>query len=169
MPRSPEIKEKRASTFGSYRGGSGGESRRTKHRVVGCEDIAGHGSYLLGVNPKHKNKFLIKGKLDLDRQDFALTRVSAEPAINPSWWTVRNEIEQTYAKTGDFWLPSRNTTVTKVRLFGRAFLTIDYGEYRLIETTPPPASVRDSVIPLPNAIAGARVISQSLFAAQQEK
>ena len=49
------------------------------------------------MNPKHKNKFLIKGKLDLDRQDFALTRVSAEPAINPSWWTVRNEIEQTYA------------------------------------------------------------------------
>lgn len=138
-------------------------------RLLGCENVAGHGSYLLGVIPRHKNKFLMKGTIDLNRQDFALTRITAEPAVNPSWWTVRNEIEQTYAKTGDFWLPSRNTTVTKVRLFGQAFLTIDYGEYRLIETTPPPAPVRDSVIPLPNAITGARLIPQSLFPVRQEK
>ena len=138
-------------------------------RLLGCENIAGHGTYLLGVIPRHKNKFLMKGTIDLDREDFALTRISAEPAVNPSWWTVRNEIEQTYAKTGDFWLPFRNTTVTKVRLLGQAFLTIDYGEYRLIEATPSPGSVHDSAIPLPNAITGARLIPQSLFAAQQGK
>lgn len=111
-------------------------------RLLGCEEVAGRTSYLLRVTPKHKNKFLVKGEVDVDADDFALTRVTAEPAVNPSWWTLRNDIEQTYAKTGDFWLPCRNTTVTKVRLLGQAFLTIDYGEYRLLEADSPQESVR---------------------------
>lgn len=136
-------------------------------RLLGCEEVAGRTSYVLRVTPKHKNKFVIKGKIDLDAGDFALTRVTAEPAVNPSWWTVRNDIEQTYAKTGDFWLPSRNETVTKVRLLGKAFLTIDYGEYRLIEAAPSQESVRDPK-PIPrNTLDGrAGLLPRSLSAVQ---
>jgi hypothetical protein len=119
-------------------------------RLLGCEEVAGRRSYVLRVNPRHKNKFLVKGTIDVDSEDFALTRIAVEPAVNPSWWTVSNEIEQTYAKTGAFWLPSRNTTTTKVRLLGQALLTIDYGEYQLLEAAHPPASGGGSPAPPQN-------------------
>lgn len=101
-------------------------------RLLGCEQVDGRGSYVLEAMPRHVHKFLIKGRIYVDDQDFAVIRVRAEPAKNPSWWTVRNEIEQTYIKVGEFWLPDRITTNTTVRFLGRAFLTIDYGEYRLM-------------------------------------
>ncbi len=106
--------------------------RNYAFRLLGCEQVDGRGSYVLEAMPRHLNKFLIKGRIYVDDQDFAVIRVRAEPAKSPSWWTVRNEIEQTYIKVGDFWLPARITTNTAVRLLGRAFLTIDYGEYRLM-------------------------------------
>jgi hypothetical protein len=39
-------------------------------------------------------------------------------------------IWQTFAKTGDFWLPDRNRSETKVRIGGTAVFMIDYGTYR---------------------------------------
>jgi hypothetical protein len=122
----PENRQKTAWTPANY-----------AFRLLGCEEVAGRMSYVLGVNPRHESKFLVRGKIDVDRQDFALIRLTAEPATNPSWWTVRNEIEQTYAKTQGFWLPFRNTTLTKVRFLGHTQLTIDYGEYRLIPKADP--------------------------------
>lgn len=104
-------------------------------RLAGCEEVSERTAYVLEATPRHINKFLVRGRIYVDDQDFAVIRVMAEPANNPSWWTIRNEIEQTYAKIGDFWLPARNTTLTRVRLLGRASLTIDYGQYELMSAS----------------------------------
>jgi hypothetical protein len=69
----------------------------------------------------------------VDGQDFAIARIEGEPARNPSWWTKRNDIEHSYQKVGDFWLPARNETTTHVRISGRALLTIEYKDYELSE------------------------------------
>jgi hypothetical protein len=36
-------------------------------------------------------------------------------------------------KVGDFWLPARNESVSYIRLGGRATLTIEYKDYRVID------------------------------------
>ena len=67
----------------------------------------------------------------MDAADFALAKVEAEPAKNPSFWISRTRIQFTNAKRGDFWLPEKNRSETKVRIGGTAVLTIDYGVYQI--------------------------------------
>ncbi len=47
-------------------------------------------------------------------------------------------------RQGDFWLPERNQSESKVRIGGNAILTIEYGTYRL-----DPASLAASPVPQP--------------------
>jgi len=90
--------------------------------------------YVLEAKPKAKNKFLFKGKAWVDARDFAVARIEAEPAKNPSWWTKKNDITYTYQKLGDFWLPAHTESITEVRIFGHTVLDIEYKDYHLIET-----------------------------------
>jgi hypothetical protein len=101
-----------------------------RFRLVGSENVGGRPAYVLEVEPISPSKFLIRGKIWVDAEDFALMKVEAEPAKNPSFWIARTRILQTYAKTGEFWLPERNRSESKVRIGGTAVFTIDYGTYR---------------------------------------
>jgi len=91
-------------------------------------------SYVLAVRPKASNKFLYRGTIWVDATDFAVWRIEAEPAKNPSFWTKKSEILQTYIKSGHFWMPSNNHTITIVRFGGKAVLNIDYEGYELKES-----------------------------------
>jgi hypothetical protein len=90
--------------------------------------------YVLEAKPRTKNKFLIRGRIWVDAKDFAITRVEGEPAVNPSWWTVKTDFKRNYQKIGNFWLPESNESETKVRILGSAVLTINYGEYQINQT-----------------------------------
>ncbi len=87
--------------------------------------------YVMQVEPKRKNKFLIRGLVWVDAEDFAVTRIEAEPAKNPSFWISKTEIKHRYDKVGEFWLPVQNVSRTKVRLGGTATLTIEYDDYNV--------------------------------------
>jgi hypothetical protein len=87
--------------------------------------------YVLIVEPKTKDKFLYRGRIWVDAEDFAVVRLEAEPAKNPSFWTKSNEIEQVYMKVNDFWLPASNHSITAIRLGGNAELTIQYNNYQI--------------------------------------
>lgn len=86
--------------------------------------------YIFGVEPKVKNKLLYRGKIWIDAQDYAVVRVEAQPAENPSFWIKSTDIHHVYAKNGEFWLPQTNRSESKTRLGGTALLTIDYGVYQ---------------------------------------
>jgi hypothetical protein len=88
-------------------------------------------SYVLGVEPKVTNKFLFRGRIWVDDKDFAVCRIEAEPAKNPSFWIKKTEIHHSFEKVGDFWLPAENLSVSHVRLNGLATLTIKYGDYEI--------------------------------------
>jgi hypothetical protein len=90
------------------------------------------GTYVLGLTPKLKNKFLYRGKIWVDGKDFAVIRIEAEPAKNPSFWIKKSQIQHSYTKIGDFWLPSENHTTSSVRLGGRAVLIIQYTDYTVV-------------------------------------
>jgi outer membrane lipoprotein-sorting protein len=87
--------------------------------------------YVLDAQPRSKNKFLFRGHIWVNAKDFAITRVEGEPAVNPSWWTLRTDFKRSYQKVGDFWLPESNESETKVRMFGTAVLTISYRDYQI--------------------------------------
>jgi len=111
--------------------------------------LVGHGSmptgpcYILGVEPLTKNKLLYRGRIWVDAEDFAVVRIEAAPAKNPSFWTKETKIVQVYGKVGEFWLPLSNRSSSTIRLGGAAYLTIDYHNYQVMVATPPikPTSV----------------------------
>jgi hypothetical protein len=104
--------------------------------LLGYEGSAANGAYLLSVQPKTDHKFLYRGRIWVDSSDFAVTRIEAEPAVNPSFWTKQNQIHYTYIKVGDFWLPRENYTVSNIRFGGHAVLSIQYQDYRITDARP---------------------------------
>ncbi len=88
-------------------------------------------NYVLSVEPKVATKFLYRGRVWVDNKDFAICRIEAEPAKNPSFWIRKTEIRHTYEKIGEFWLPVENQSVSQLRLDGRATLTIKYMDYQI--------------------------------------
>src|SRR6201987_2386405 len=96
--------------------------------------IGGNEFYVLQTRPLTKSKFLFQGRIWVDAKDFAIAQVEGEPAVNPSWWTVKTDFTRSYQRIGSFWLPESNESETKVRIFGSAVLTIKYGEYQIIQS-----------------------------------
>lgn len=100
--------------------------------LIGTEVVDGRNCFVLRVIPKKKSKFLYDGKIWVDARDFAVTRISAKPAKNPSFWISSVEVEHRYAKHGDMWLPETNRSRSKIRFGGSAVLAIDYRDYQLL-------------------------------------
>lgn len=86
-------------------------------------------NYVLNVEPNQESKYLYRGRIWVDGHDFAVTRIEAAPAKNPSFWITKSEIHHTYEKVGNFYLPRQNKTITNTRLGGVATLTIEYLSY----------------------------------------
>jgi len=92
--------------------------------------------YVLEVIPKNNNKFLYRGRIWIDAKDFAVSRIEAEPAKNPSLWVKKTEVRHRYEKVDDFWLPAQNSTDSMIRMGGHALLSIEYRDYRITEAGP---------------------------------
>src|ERR1700733_723664 len=88
-------------------------------------------NYVLTVEPKVATKFVYRGRVWVDDTDFAVCRIEAEPAKNPSFWIRKTAVHHTYEKVGEFWLPLENRSVSDLRLDGRATLTIKYTDYKI--------------------------------------
>jgi hypothetical protein len=97
--------------------------------LLGTQETGDGCPYVLGVQPKVPTKFLFRGRIWVDAKDFAVCRIDAEPAKNPSFWIKKTEIHHSFVKLGDFWLPAENRSTSDIRLNGRATLTIKYEDY----------------------------------------
>lgn len=99
--------------------------------LVGYESTPFGSMYVLIVEPKTKDKFLYRGRIWVDAEDFAVVRLEAQPWKSPSFWIKNSEVVQVYMKVTDFWLPARNDSIAAIRLGGRAELTIQYNNYQI--------------------------------------
>ncbi|MFZ2023839.1 MAG: hypothetical protein WBA18_00505 [Terracidiphilus sp.] len=97
--------------------------------LVGNTNENGRPLFILQVEPKVSRGLLYRGKIWVDATDYAVVRIEAQPAENPSFWIRSTKIHHVYSKVGDFWLPQRNVSESKIRFGGAATLTIDYGGY----------------------------------------
>jgi outer membrane lipoprotein-sorting protein len=115
-------------------------SRNYDFTLAAYEDSPDSPQYVLNVIPKSENKYLYRGKIWVDARDFAVTRIEAEPAKNPSFWIKKSSINHKYQKIDNFWLPAQNKTESQIRIGGTALLTIEYTAYKLTATAPLQAS-----------------------------
>jgi hypothetical protein len=100
-------------------------------KFVQSETIPSGPAYVLSVEPRNDNKLLYRGKIWVDAKDFAVARIEAAPAKNPSFWTRESRIVQVYSKVDDFWLPLSNRSTSSIRMGGHAMLSIDYHDYKI--------------------------------------
>lgn len=87
--------------------------------------------YLLEVKPRREDKYLYDGSICVDSADYAVARIDAKPAKNPSFWISRAQISSHNHKIGDFWFPASTRSTSHVRLGGNAELNIDYADYQI--------------------------------------
>jgi hypothetical protein len=97
--------------------------------LLGVEVPQGRAAYVLKITPKVPNKFSMRGKIWVDSEDFAIVRVEAVPAQNPSALIRNTHVVQQYQKLGRIWLPLFNHSETDSFVFGRTEVTIDSSNY----------------------------------------
>jgi hypothetical protein len=117
--------------------------RNYNFQLLGSETVDGRPSYVLQVDPLTANPLLYRGKIWVDAADFAVSKLEVQPAQNPSVWISQTVIHHKNSRVGGFWLPEENQSVTKVRIGGKAVMTIHYGPYQ-IPLTQSPQSAGDA-------------------------
>ena len=99
-------------------------------QLVSTDELDGRNVYAIDVSPKRKEKYLIRGRIWVDAEDYALVRADGNPAKNPSFWTRSVHFTHTYQKSGMFWFPSTTDSLTEARIFGATALKIEYFDYK---------------------------------------
>jgi outer membrane lipoprotein-sorting protein len=101
--------------------------------LEGASSDRGRRAYLFAISPKALNKFSIRGRVWVDAEDFAITRIEGQPAKNPSFWVRTTNFVHTYQKFGTFWLPISDVSQTDVVIFGHTTVEIRYTDYAINE------------------------------------
>ena len=101
-------------------------------KLVGEETLEGEPAWVLEVAPKDESRFNYKGKVWVSKQDYAVMRIVGSPAKNPNFLMGNSKFDYRYARSGSFWLPERNDTVSHLRIGGEIKLTVDYGQYQIV-------------------------------------
>jgi hypothetical protein len=120
-----------AAARGSERTDSSIAPANYRFEGLGAGEVGGRPGYVVQAIPLRKNKYLFEGQIWIDGAEFAIARIAARPASNPSFWIRHVEFVRTYSKVGSVWLPSRDKTVADIRIHGRKVLTIDHHDYVL--------------------------------------
>jgi len=100
-------------------------------RLVGADSDRGRTAYVFDISPRVQNKFMVKGRVFIDAEDFAISRVEGSPAKIPSIWIRSTRFVHTYAKFGPFWLAVSNVSETDAVMFGHTTVEIQYSNYRI--------------------------------------
>jgi len=86
-------------------------------------------AYIFAVAPRSPNPYLLRGKIWINDQDFAVERIEGEPVRRHSVFVRQTRFVHEFARFGEFWFPVRHHSETDLRLFGRAVLDIRYFDY----------------------------------------
>jgi len=99
--------------------------------LLGEEEVAGSHCFVVQATPKRADTYLFTGKIWIHSVEFAVVQIEGQPAKNPSLWIKKVDFVRRYQKIGEFWLPLKNESITRVRLFGKNTLTTEYDNYEI--------------------------------------
>jgi hypothetical protein len=108
------------------------------------EDCAGQKCYRLDITPRRKDKYLIKGQIWIDAEDWSIVRVQGSPAKRPSFWARQTVIDHRYKRIEGMWLDDSMESTSDILIAGRSTLKIQYS-YESIQTDPPHEALNKSV------------------------
>lgn len=109
-------------------------------RLTGTEKVNEHSCYVLEVIPRAPKKYLMRGRIWVDDEEFAIVRMVGSPAKSPSFWTRRVHFIRNYDKHGQFWLPSSVESESDILIAGPSTLKIEYLEYHIDGLSPSAAN-----------------------------
>jgi hypothetical protein len=107
--------------------------RNYDFQLAGSEMQQGRPAYVLAIAPKRVNKFLMRGRIWVDCEDFAIVRVEAAPALTPSVFIRNIHVVQQYMKVGPVWLPLYNHSMSDSFFFGHTDVAIDSSDYEIAQ------------------------------------
>jgi Outer membrane lipoprotein-sorting protein len=99
-------------------------------RYLGEETVDGHSCYLLGLEPKRKEKDLLSGNVWIDKHSFLLRQVEGEAEKTPSWWLKQVRVKLVFADLDGIWVQTSMEATADVRLVGTHTLTSHLLDYR---------------------------------------
>ena len=99
--------------------------------LSGTEKSDGYSCFILDVIPRSAKKYLMRGQIWVDKNDFAIVRMEGSPAKTPSIWTRRVRFVRRYEKHGEFWLPASLESESEIFIAGKSTLKIEYSDYRI--------------------------------------
>jgi hypothetical protein len=97
--------------------------------LLGEQQVGPYRCFVAQVVPKRENKYLFEGRIWIDVNDYAVVRIEGHPAKKPSFWVQQADFVRQYQKVGNFWLPQRDETLIRIRLYGKKLLTIQHQDY----------------------------------------
>jgi MucB/RseB N-terminal domain len=71
-----------------------------RFEMVGTESVRGRPAYMIAIEPRTANKYLTRGKIWVDAEEYAIVRVDGKPAKSPSFWIKSVHFVHDYGKTG---------------------------------------------------------------------
>ncbi len=99
-------------------------------RVLGTEPVAGRTAYVIRMTPKPKRRLLVDGKVWVDAEDAAVTKIDGD-VESSSFWVRSFHMSQSYEKVGRYWLVAAIRNRASVRFLGEARLDIECSGYRV--------------------------------------
>jgi hypothetical protein len=97
--------------------------------LLGEQQVGPYQCFVVRAMPKRQDKYLFEGKVWIDTQDFAVVRIAGHPAKRLSFWIERADFVREYQRIDGFWLPRKDETFVKVRMYGHKVLTINHQNY----------------------------------------
>ena len=92
--------------------------------------------YVLGILPKRKDKYLLRGQIWVDASTFRIRRIQGVPAKSPSFWITTLHLTMQFGQLNGMWVPVAFDAIATIRFLG---------EYTLaglnIPSSEPPSTV----------------------------
>ena len=98
--------------------------------LMGDTVLDGRPCYVLGLQPKRKEKDLVLGSAWVDKSSFLVLHVEGETARAPSWWVKNVRIKLSFGDVSGAWLQTSMEAVADVRLLGFHTLRSRILDYR---------------------------------------
>ena len=98
--------------------------------LMGDTVLDGRPCYVLGLQPKRKEKDLVSGSAWVDKSSFLVLHVEGETARAPSWWVKNVRIKVSFGDISGAWLQTSMEAVADVRLLGLHTLRSRVLDYR---------------------------------------
>jgi hypothetical protein len=123
----------------SAKKGQSGEISRMNYDFVFLrrENFGVVPEYVLGIFPKRKDKYLLRGQIWVDESTFRIRRIEGVPAKSPSFWLKNIHITLQFAELGGMWVPVSFDAIATVRFFGQYTLAgLNIGSSESLSTAP---------------------------------